>query len=39
MKCAVGCCGHCQLGPAFLCTDGPIFPYGQVEFWLTIRRM
>jgi hypothetical protein len=26
MKCAVGWCGHCQLGPAFVCKDGPIFP-------------
>ena len=31
MKCAVGLCGHCQLGPAFVCKDGPIFPLAKVE--------
>ncbi len=25
MKCAVALCGRCQLGPSFLCRDGPIF--------------
>lgn len=25
MKCAVGFCGHCQLGPYFVCKDGPVF--------------
>ncbi len=24
MHCAVGHCGHCQLGPAFVCKDGPV---------------
>ena len=39
MKCAVGFCGHCQLGPAFICKDGPIFPYSQLEPWLAIRNV
>jgi len=30
MKCAVGLCGHCQLGPEFVCKDGPIFPYDRI---------
>jgi NAD(P)H-flavin reductase len=25
MKCALGICGHCQLGPHFLCRNGPVF--------------
>jgi NAD(P)H-flavin reductase len=25
MRCAVGLCGHCQLGPSFVCKDGPVF--------------
>jgi NAD(P)H-flavin reductase len=25
MRCAVGLCGHCQLGPRFVCKDGPVF--------------
>jgi NAD(P)H-flavin reductase len=27
MKCGVGKCGHCQLGPNFVCKDGPVFRY------------
>jgi NAD(P)H-flavin reductase len=34
MKCAVGFCGHCQLGPYFVCKDGPIFPYATMRPWL-----
>lgn len=39
MKCAVGFCGHCQLGPAFLCKDGPVFSWESVESWLGIRHL
>ena len=31
MKCAVGHCGHCQLGPVFVCKDGPVFRCDAVE--------
>lgn len=27
MKCAVGHCGHCQLGGSFVCLDGPVFDH------------
>ncbi|MBI4423088.1 MAG: FAD/NAD(P)-binding protein [Elusimicrobia bacterium] len=37
MKCAVGFCGHCQLGPAFVCKDGPVFPYSRLAPWLAAR--
>lgn len=30
MKCAVGFCGHCQFGAAFVCKDGPIFRFDRV---------
>jgi NAD(P)H-flavin reductase len=30
MKCAVGFCGHCQLGPAFICKDGPVFRFDRI---------
>jgi len=30
MKCAMGQCGHCQLGGDFVCRDGPVFPYPQI---------
>jgi len=39
MKCAVGFCGHCQLGPAFICKDGPVFAYSKLEPWLAIRNL
>jgi NAD(P)H-flavin reductase len=35
MKCAVGLCGHCQYGPHFICKDGPVFAYSQVQSLLT----
>lgn len=35
MKCAIGLCGHCQLGPHFVCKDGPIFPIPTVEPFIT----
>jgi len=31
MKCGVGTCGHCQLGPNFICKDGPVFAYPRIE--------
>ena len=34
MNCALGFCGHCQLGPAFICKDGPVFTYAQMEPYL-----
>jgi NAD(P)H-flavin reductase len=34
MKCAIGFCGHCQYGPAFICKDGPVFRYDRVKDWL-----
>jgi NAD(P)H-flavin reductase len=37
MQCAVGRCGHCQLGGAFVCRDGPVFNWGQVKDLLQHR--
>jgi NAD(P)H-flavin reductase len=34
MKCAVGFCGHCQLGPYFVCKDGPVFALSQMQEWI-----
>ncbi len=33
MHCGIGHCGHCQLGPKFVCTDGPVFSYRDIR-WL-----
>jgi NAD(P)H-flavin reductase len=38
MKCAVGFCGHCQLGPSFICKDGPVFSYPNIAPYLTLRE-
>ena len=37
MNCAIGHCGHCQLGPAFICKDGPIFSYRQMEPYMHLE--
>jgi NAD(P)H-flavin reductase len=39
MKCAVGLCGHCQLGPYFVCRDGPVFAYDRVRDLLRIAEV
>lgn len=31
MSCGMGKCGHCQLGPYFICKDGPVFTYEQIK--------
>lgn len=31
MKCGLGLCGHCQFGPTFVCKEGPVYSYAQVE--------
>jgi NAD(P)H-flavin reductase len=30
MDCGVGICGHCQLGPFFVCRDGPVFSVAEL---------
>ncbi len=31
MSCGLGKCGHCRLGPYYVCKDGPVFTYDQIE--------
>jgi sulfhydrogenase subunit gamma (sulfur reductase) len=31
MKCGLGKCGHCQMNDKYVCLDGPVFSYAQVE--------
>jgi NAD(P)H-flavin reductase len=31
MKCGVGKCGHCQVNGLYVCQDGPVFRYADVE--------
>lgn len=30
MQCAIGHCGHCQIGAKFVCKDGPVFNYAEI---------
>lgn len=39
MKCAIGLCGHCQLGPFFICKDGPVFAYSAIKEWFAKREV
>jgi NAD(P)H-flavin reductase len=39
MKCGVGFCGHCQLGPHFVCRDGPVFPYERALPFFGMREV
>lgn len=39
MQCAVRRCGHCQLGPAFVCADGPVFAYPEIARYLAVEQL
>ncbi|MCC7474243.1 MAG: FAD/NAD(P)-binding protein [Pirellulales bacterium] len=39
MSCAMGFCGHCQIGPHFVCKDGPVFNYRQAEPFFNVEDM
>ncbi|HSB04693.1 MAG TPA: FAD/NAD(P)-binding protein [Thermodesulfobacteriota bacterium] len=31
MKCGIGKCGRCNIGHLYICKDGPVFSYAQLE--------
>lgn len=39
MNCAIGLCGHCQLGDTFVCKDGPVIPYNRVAPLLRVEGL
>ncbi|WP_240810012.1 FAD/NAD(P)-binding protein [Actinomadura sp. WMMA1423] len=39
MRCGVGWCGHCQLGPLLVCRDGPVVPYERAAPLMTVREL
>lgn len=39
MQCAAGLCGHCQLGPAFVCKDGPVFRHDRIAPFLYVEGL
>jgi anaerobic sulfite reductase subunit B len=39
MRCGMGWCGHCQLGPLLLCRDGPVVGYASAEALLRVKEL
>jgi NAD(P)H-flavin reductase len=39
MQCGIQLCGHCQLGPWFVCSDGPVFRYDQIRELMEVREL
>jgi anaerobic sulfite reductase subunit B len=39
MRCGVGWCGHCQLGPLLVCRDGPVFPWTLAGPLMEVREL
>lgn len=39
MHCAVGLCGHCQLGSDFICRDGPVFSHDRIRTRMEVREL
>ena len=39
MRCGLGHCGHCQLGPTLICRDGPVYRYDGMEQLMKVREL
>ena len=39
MHCAIRACGHCQLGPRFVCRDGPVLPFSAAADLLRVAEL
>ena len=39
MRCGVGWCGHCQLGPLLVCRDGPVVGYDRAAALMRVREL
>lgn len=37
MRCGYGICGSCQFGHFFVCKDGPVFSYHEIEDYLWVE--
>jgi NAD(P)H-flavin reductase len=38
MKCGLGSCGHCQVGPYFVCKDGPVFSFDKLQPYVNVEE-
>jgi NAD(P)H-flavin reductase len=39
MQCAIGLCGHCQLGAKFVCKDGPVFNWATLRPLMRVKEL
>ncbi len=39
MRCGVGHCGHCQLGPTLICRDGAVYRYDELLALMEVREL
>jgi NAD(P)H-flavin reductase len=39
MRCGVGLCGHCQLGPTLICRDGPVYRWDELAQLLEVHEL
>jgi NAD(P)H-flavin reductase len=39
MRCGIGLCGHCQLGPTLVCRDGAVYPWPYLEPLLGVPEL
>ncbi|HEX7525779.1 MAG TPA: FAD/NAD(P)-binding protein [Gaiellaceae bacterium] len=39
MRCGLGHCGHCQLGPTLICRDGPVYRYDEIVELMGAREL
>ena len=39
MRCGLGHCGHCQLGPTLICRDGPVYRYDEMADLMGVREL
>jgi len=39
MRCGVGHCGHCQLGPTLICRDGPVYSAAGIAALMEVREL
>jgi len=39
MRCGVGLCGHCQIGPTLVCRDGACYTWDKVEKLIAVKEL
>lgn len=39
MRCGVGLCGHCQVGPTLICRDGPVYRWDEIARLLEVQEL